>query len=168
MTKKNFFILSIKLFGLFSIISSLFSFLPSNVSFALMDIDLVAILWLVIVFAILIGLFIFLVFKSERVVRLLKLDQGFDNEVIELGNLNATDIIKLGTFIIGGFLILENIPAFLSHTYFALKTDVIGREYKVQDKFNWSFSGINLIIGFFLITNYEMVARLLKTDRKKG
>ena len=61
--------------------------------------------------------------------RLLLYKIPFDEEKIEIGNLKPTDIIKIGTFIIGGFLILDNIPAFLSHSLFAFKGEIIGLEY---------------------------------------
>ena len=165
MTKRDFFILIIKVFGLFSVVTSLFSVLPSNISFAMMDIDALSILWIAVAIIVVVGLFIALIFKADRVVRLLKLDKGFDDDKIELGNLKPTDIIKIGTFIIGGLLILDNIPAFLSHSLFAFKGDIIGLEYNSQDKFNWAVSGLNLIIGFLLLTNYDFVAKKLKTEK---
>jgi len=118
MTKRDFFILIIKLFGLMTIVTSLFSVLPSNISLILMDIDAFSLIWIAATVIILIGLFVLLVFKADKVVGLLKLDKGFDEEKIELGSLNSTDIIKIGTFIIGGLLIIDSIPAFLSHTRF--------------------------------------------------
>lgn len=61
MTKRDFFILTIKLFGLFSLVTSVFSVIPSNISFALMDIDVVSILWIMIAAAAIGGLFVLLV-----------------------------------------------------------------------------------------------------------
>ena len=165
MTKRDFFILIIKVFGLFSVVTSLFSVLPSNISFAMMDMDALSILWIAVAIVVVIGLFVTLIFKADKVVRLLKLDKGFDDEKIEIGNLKPSDIIKIGTFLIGGLLILDNIPAFLSHSLFAFKGDVIGLEYNSQDKFNWAVSGLNLIIGFLLLTNYDFLAKKLNTEK---
>jgi hypothetical protein len=131
----------------------------------MIDIDALSILWIAIAAFVVVGLFVVLIFKADKVVRLLKLDKGFDDEKIEIGNLKPTDIIKIGTFIIGGLLILDNIPAFLSHSLFAFKGDVIGLEYNSQDKFRWAVSGLNLIIGFLLLTNYDFVAKKLKTEK---
>lgn len=162
MSKKDFFILTIKLFGLFSLVTSIFSVIPSNISFALMDIDIVSIMWIMIAATTIGGLFVLLVFKAEKVVQALKLDKGFDDNRIELGNLKSTDVIKIGTFIIGGLLLLNNIPGFLSHTLFAFKGKNVGIEYKMEDKFNWAVSAINLIIGYLLLTNYSFVADKMK------
>lgn len=168
MTKRDLFILLIKLFGLFSLITSLFAFLPNNISFAMMQIDLFSIVWIIVAIAVVVGLFVVLIFKADKVVRLLKLDQGFDEDRIELGNLKANDIVKLGAFIIGGFLIIDNIPTFLSHSLFAFKSDLIGFEYSIREKFNWAVCGLNLIIGFLLLTNYDFVAKLLKLKKTEN
>jgi hypothetical protein len=140
--------------------------LPSSLSFALMDFDIFSIFWISIVSILVIGLFVLLVFKSSKIVTLLKLDKGFDNDKIELGNFQPSDIIKIGTFIIGGLLIINNIPGFLSHSLFAFKGNIIGMDYETQAKFNWAISGLNLLIGYLLITNYGFIAKKLKTDDK--
>lgn len=167
MTKRDFFMLILKVFGLFSIVTSLFSVLPGNISFAMIDLDAKSILWIAIALTVVIGLFLLLIFKSHKIVSLLKLDEGFDDDKIELGNFKPSDIIKTGTFIIGGLLILDNIPGFLSHSLFAFKGDIIGREYNTQDKFNWAVSGLNLIIGFLLLINYDFVAKRLSTEKNE-
>ena len=46
MTKRDFFILIIKIFGLYSIITSLFSVLPNNISFVIQNIEIIGIIWL--------------------------------------------------------------------------------------------------------------------------
>jgi hypothetical protein len=166
MTKKDFFVLTIKLFGLFSLVTSIFSVIPSNISFALMDIDILSIIWIMIAATAIGGLFVLLVFKADKVVQALRLDKGFDDNRIELGNLKSIDVIKIGTFIIGGLLLLNNIPGFLSHTLFAFKGKNVGIEYKMEDKFNWAVSAINLIIGYLLLTNYGFVADKIKNKSK--
>ena len=168
MTKRDFFILLIKTFGLFSVVTSLFSVLPSNISYAIMDLDAVSIIWVLVSVIIVIGLFVLLVFKSDKVVSLLRLDKGFDDDRIDLGNLNSKGILKLAIIIIAGLLILDNVPGFLSHAFFALKADVNGMNYESTDNFWWAVSGINLIIGFLLLTNYNGVSKLLiKAESKQ-
>jgi len=168
MTKKDFFIVIIKLFGLASIITSLFSTIPNNISFALMDIDLFSLFWIFIAVIVLFGLFILLVFKADKVVELLKLDRGFDDNRIELGNLNSADVVKLGSFIIGGLLIINNIPTFLSHTLFAFKggVEIMGMSYDLNNKFYWMVSGLNIILGYLLVTRYSSIAKLLQTKNE--
>lgn len=167
MTKKDFFIAAIKLFGLFSLVTSVFSVIPSNISYALMDIDAISILWMMVAAIAVGGLFVLLVFRADSVVRALRLDKGFDDDRIELRGLKSADIIKIGTFIIGGLLILQNIPAFLSHTLFAYKSGNMGMPYRAEDKFDWAVSAINLVVGYLLFTNYEFVAKIMKTKSQE-
>src|SRR5690349_13450048 len=116
MTKKDLFVLLIKLFGLYSAVISLFSVLPNNIMFAFNSVDLISIVWVTVSIAVVLGLFLILIFKANKIVERLKLDSGFEEERIDLGNSKSTDIIKIGTFVIGGFLIIDNVPGFLSHT----------------------------------------------------
>src|SRR5690606_23227569 len=162
------FILVIKLFGLFSLVTSLFSVLPNNISFALMYMDAFSLAWIAVAVFVVIGLFVLLVLRPDKVVSLLRLDKGFDDDRIEVGNLKSSDILKLGIFIIGGLLILDNIPAFLSHTLFAFKGDVSGKVYDTEDKFRWALNAINLLLGYLLVTNYSSVSKLLKRDKEKN
>src|SRR5690606_14931598 len=155
----DFFILVIKLFGLFSLVTSLFSVLPNNISFALMYMDAFSLAWIAVAVFVVIGLFVLLVLRPDKVVSLLRLDKGFDDDRIEVGNLKSSDILKLGIFIIGGLLILDNIPAFLSHTLFAFKGDVSGKVYDTGDKFRWGFEcdkfAFRLFIGDQLRLDFE-------------
>src|SRR5688572_13178736 len=138
MTKRDFFILIIKVFGLFSLVTSVFSTLPSNFIFIIMDAtpDVTSFVWLVTAAVVILSLFVLLVFQADKVVSLLKLDKGFDEDRIDLANLSASSIVKIATFIIGGFLLLDNVPAFLSYSLFAFKSSVINMVYSDDDKFH--------------------------------
>ncbi len=158
MTKRDFFISLLKVFGLFSAIAALFSSLPSYLSFAIASFDWISLFWVSVASIVVIGLFLLLIFKSENIVSILKLDSGFDTDHIDFGNLKAVDLIKIGTFVVGGFLILDNIPTFLGHTLYAFKGEQMGLESTPRDNLMWTMSGLNLIIGYILITNYHFVA----------
>ena len=165
MTKRDFFILLIKLFGLHSMVIALFSFLPNNIAFAFQQVDIVVIIWTIIVIAIVVGLFWLLVFEADKVVDLMKLGTGFTDDRIELGNLKSSDIVKTGTFIIGGLMIVDHIPGLLSQTFWAFKGEIVGREFNSKDKFNLTVSVLNVLIGYLLITNLNFVSRLLTSKK---
>ena len=55
MTKKDLFILLIKIFGLFSAVTSLFSVLPNNIMFAFNSVDLISIIWVIVAIAVILG-----------------------------------------------------------------------------------------------------------------
>lgn len=70
MTKRDFFILIIKLFGLYSIITSIFSVLSGNITFALTNFDVFGIIWIILALVIVLGLFVILIFKAENIVKM--------------------------------------------------------------------------------------------------
>lgn len=166
MTKRDFFVLMIKLFGLFSVVSSIFTILPSNIAFALTDVTTFSVIWIIAAVLILLGLFVLLIFYSGKIVSLLRLEKGFEDDRIELNNLKPSDIIKIGTFIVGSLLLLHNLPQFLSHTLFAFKGGVAGQALNFKSKFDWTVSGLNMILGYLLVTNYAAVARLLQYKKQ--
>lgn len=167
MTKRDFFILIIKLFGLYSIITTIFSVLPGNITFALTNFDVFGIIWIILALVIVLVLFVILIFKAENIVKLLNLDNGFDDDRIDFGKLNSSGIVKVTVFVIGGLLIIDNIPIFLSHTFFAFKKDLNGIIENGNSKFYWAVSTIKIVLGFLLITNFKFIATLLKTDKNK-
>lgn len=168
MRKRDFFIIIIKLFGLFSAIATVFSALPGNLYFAFNDFDLWAIIWIIIVVSFVFGVFILLIFNSGKLVDLLRLDKGFDSDKLDFGNLNAEEIVKVGVFIIGGLLIIDNIPTFLIQTYYAFKERAIGNLFVQGNKFYWVMSGINILLGYLLVTNFSFVARLFRVANKEN
>ena len=170
MTKKDLFRLIIKIFGLYSIITTIFSALPSNISWVITQIDLTGIIWLIGTVIVIILLFMFLVYKPDKIIGWLKLDRGFDNDTIEFQNFNSENILKLAVIVIGGILLLKNIPAFLSHTLFAFKSSVqtnfesnrIIKYGELKDYIYWLTSFLNIVIGYLMLTNYNYVSRILK------
>ena len=165
MTKRDFLILMIKLFGLSSAVTSIFSVLPNNVMFSFGHIDITVIIWLVVVSIVTVGLFWLLTFKADKLVDLLKLDKGFTDDRIEIGNIKTEDLVKIGIFVIGGLLFIKNIPGLLSNVFWAFKGEVAGLEFTEKDKFNLAVSGLNVLLGYLLFTNYDIVARRL--NKKK-
>lgn len=137
------------------------------------NIEFTGIIWLVITTLIIIGLFYLLLWKAEKISDLLKLEKGFDQERIDFGGLKSLDIIKFGILIIGGFLFIENIPTFLSHTLFAFKSSIpqgfdqayenrgILKYNRLEDYVYWVSSGLNLLVGYLLIVNFKKISKYL-------
>lgn len=176
MTKRDLFRLIIKIFGLYSIVTVLFSAIPSNIYFALNTIDLRSIVWVCVTLIVTISLFVFLIFKSDKVVNILKLDKGFDEERIEFQNFNSQNIVKLAVIVIGGMMILKNIPAFLSYTLFAFKssfnnelTHNIIKFTSLREYISWTMSFLNIFIGYLMCTNYTRISKVIRRkDCKNG
>ncbi|HLS31772.1 MAG TPA: hypothetical protein VK021_13025 [Flavobacteriaceae bacterium] len=120
-------------------------------------------------------IYIFLILKTDWIIDLLKIDQGFDDNRIELGNFNSEKIIMLALILIGGFLIIDYVPNFLQYTYLAFKKQVSesGLNHIEEstfsrpiDYFNWVIAGVNIVIGFLLLTNYHQIGKWIQQKEK--
>ena len=154
--------LTIKLFGLFAVIKSLFEFIPLMVIYP----DTQALYSYVLITTTVIVFYLILIFKSDQIVRLLKLDKGFDGEMMGFENITSVDAVKIGTFIIGGLLFVQNIPQFLIQCYNAFSADANEMGYSAFDGKAMTICCINLVIGYLLITNYKFVAKILNRGKE--
>lgn len=160
MTKRDLFRLIIKIFGLYSGILTLFTVIPSNVSSLVYQLDTISILIILSSILIPIGLFLLLIFKTDAIINFLKLDKGFDEEQIVIGNLKNESILKLSIIIIGSFLILDYIPGLLFDIVNAFKSkgSAAPIEGTSVDYFGISIGIINIVLGYLLLTNYKSLA----------
>jgi hypothetical protein len=172
MTKKDFFRIILKLFGLYALISTIFSAIPGNIVYVFMDTEIVGILWLLAVTIIIILLFAFLILKSDTIIKFFKLDKGFDDDRIDFSNFSIENIIKLALILIGGFVMIGAIPSFLSQSYFALRSIIKTVEYQyvleTKDYIHWVSSGVSILLGYFLMTNYSNISKFIKKINDKN
>jgi hypothetical protein len=163
MTKRDFFKVLIKIFGLYSLVLTVFSIIPQNISNILFSFDFAMLLMVVASVLISIGLFVILLFKTDSIINLLKLDKGFDDELIHFGNLNNENILKLALLIIGGFLIIDHTPRFLldAVNVFKYKINFSTIEGSKVNYYSLSFEALNILIGYLLITNYKSISKFI-------
>ena len=170
MTKRDFFRTIIKLFGLYALILTVFTFIPQNISYVAFEFDFIVLLWIIGVAIFIVLIYIFLILKTDPIIDLLKIDKGFDDERIELGNFNNKALIKLALILIGAFLIISYTPEFLQYCYLAFKDQVSPKGLnsielftfgRTIDYFNWVISGMNILVGFLLLTNYKYLSKWL-------
>lgn len=164
MTKRDFFRLVIKLFGVYQFFIIMFSLLPNNLSFIFRDgISFsTGVLPLIILTLFILSLFYFMIKNPDKIINLFKLDKGFDDEKITLDNFNSNSVLQIGFVFVGLFLIVDNISDFVSFliTYFKLSNSNPEMLNAVQDTQGLIFSGINVLIGFlFLIFRKEIAEK---------
>jgi hypothetical protein len=165
MTKRDFFVLIVKLFGLYSVVTTIFSTLPNNIMFSFEYFDIGIAIWIAVVFIVTVGIFWILTFKADKLVDFLKLDKGFSDNRVELGSIKSEDIIETGAILIGGLVFVRNVPGLLSNIFWAFKGGIIGVEFTAKDKVNLGISGLNVLVGYLLFTNYDVVTRFLKKKK---
>ncbi|MFN7043614.1 MAG: hypothetical protein ACK4M1_00335 [Flavobacterium sp.] len=167
MTKRDFFRLLIKIFTLYAVIISIFTLFPQlflwNQIFDTVTSGLIFIgsILLLVAFSIL------LVKYTDYIINFLKLDKGFDEETIILGNLNNEAILKIAIILIGGFMMVENFPKLLmdilNEFKFKAANQYIQEGHEV-DYFWFGVQFLNLLFGYLLITNCKAIAKFL--DKK--
>jgi len=171
MTKKDFFRVLIKLFGLYWLISTVFS-LSQIVYISANNAGWMGIIYSVVMLSILGFLFYVLIFKSDSIIDLLKLDKGFDEDRIEFQNFNTENILMLAVIIIGATMILDSIAIFLNQIYLGVKVFMSNQSDYVtingQSNYQLMFSSTKLVLGYILLTNYPSISKfLLKITQKK-
>jgi hypothetical protein len=107
-----------------------------------------------------------LVFKTDRVINILKLESGFDQETIPL-NMHRSTILSISIIVIGGYLLVESIPNFCRQLflYFQEKRMTHGQttpsiQYTV-------IYGIKIVISILLIAEQRLIVNLIERQRKK-
>lgn len=172
MLVRDLFRLILKLIGLYAVIISLFTFLPN--AFGISNGDLSSYIWLFIVSVIVIGFFLFILFKSDVIIDLLELDQGFENKEISIASMSKESLLKIGLILAGGFLIIENLPEFIYHTFNAMQSEpepsawqkfVSRASTTVKPASAIAISGLQLLTGALLITFRNKLSVLLSSSR---
>ncbi|QCK15642.1 hypothetical protein [Mangrovivirga cuniculi] len=158
MTKRDFFILIIKIFGLYTLISTLFSSTVSAFSLILFQSDFYSVS-IGLISVIIIGMFFYLlIYKASKIVDLLNLDKHFDDERIDFSSLDSELILKLSVFILGGFLIVENASVLMTEVYQALREDTYGLKRDSGENVYLVLSFVNILIGYLMISNLKAIS----------
>ncbi len=162
MTKKDLFRLTIKVLGLY--------FLVSAVMGALSTITTLTLNWKLFIgtgsivgnFVVLILLSIFLIYEPDKIINWLKLDKNFDNSQVELQKLNFENLLKLTIIVIGGVLILKNISTILNSLFTVFKISFGNTIWSPTLSFNQILPKlINVLIGYLMLTNYTDISHFI-------
>ncbi|UOB19111.1 hypothetical protein [Abyssalbus ytuae] len=175
MTKRDLFRVLIKVFALYSIILTVFSWIPSNFIYTFYKLELIPVLATLGFTALAFLIYYILIKKTDQIIDFIKLDKGFDNPDLELGNLGTDKILMLGIILVGGLLFITNLADFIQYSFLAFTKEVqkgglnniLNNSFgTTTDYFNWTFSGINILIGYLLLTNYDIVVKWLNRKEK--
>ena len=159
MTKRDFFILFIKVIGLFLLLSNVFSAFPALVMYSNLYGEWETVLLSVSVALIIIGFFVLLVQHADKVVSWLNLTKGFDDDRIEFGNISKQHIIRLASMLLGGYLIVSSIPNLISALITAFYNDINYIPFTVPDKVNLALQAAYSVVGYLLITNAHLIEK---------
>jgi hypothetical protein len=174
MTKKDLFKIILKLYGLYSIIGFVVE-LP-NVAFYMYYDSNNDLLWAFLLIPLVSILVVYtLLFQSDFVIKLFKLDEGFDNNTNV--SLDGPTLIKIALVIIGVFMVINNLGDFISQVIFSFKESISTNSLdSLLETFNPNpvnynimiSSALNIIFGFLLLTNYSRFANWIDGVNNKN
>ena len=162
MTKRDFFRVLIKLFGLYIFIEYLFIGIMANFNFFYIDSEPIVVIASIVVVLVWVGLFLAIMFKTDSILDMLSLDKGFEDERINLVEMKASGLMKIGLIVIGALLVINNIAPMLYHIFYAFKAEI--NDYIVQSQINTPLSMLlmKVILGATLVLNNDRIVKGMK------
>jgi|GEM_PF-5080514 len=159
MTKKDFFITVVKLFGLYMLVTFGLMILPYIASMFLSYVDGTSVIVTMTILTFAGGVAGVFIFGARSFVHVLKLDKGFDDDHVEFGSLRGVGLIQVAVFIVGGLLLINSLSDAIVIILRIL--DMLSRHLEFPDELKYYLIGhvIQIGIAFLLMTNYDVVAR---------
>ncbi|WP_299317873.1 hypothetical protein [uncultured Maribacter sp.] len=173
MTTTDLFRVIIKIFGIYCFTTLMYRLQPRmTVNFGFVFFDFI----INVIYMVVMGLIVFLfLFKTDRLIKLFRLNKGFDSQIINIKNLNEVGLFKFGIIIIGLLMIVDNIAPFLNFCYLEFKKQVSTNGTDESSAinlglfidYNWWFTyGLNIFIGIIFLTANNRISKLLMKKEK--
>ncbi len=167
MTKKDLFRVTLKLVGLYFIITVLFNSLPSLIVFATAGgSSLVGLITMLVGILIFVLIFVSLIFKPDAIINLFKLDKNFDDDVVMIKRPSFSNMLQWGIILIALSLLFRQLPGFIVNLLFAFKFFVIDSGKDITNHLHfamltnyveWGVNIVSLAIAFLIITNSKTI-----------
>ncbi|MEK6492607.1 hypothetical protein [Myroides odoratimimus] len=160
MSKRDLFIALVKLLGFYLFLTYFLSLLSSVYYIVTIDentfghslSDIGQHIFLLVVFTL-------LMLYGDKIVSLFCLSKGYETDNIAIGSVTAVDIVRVGIFIIGGILIVSNLPYMISWIIQRFTVAIRDENMPLYDEYG-AFSAFgNLVLGFLLLTNFSRIAK---------
>lgn len=175
MTLTDFLRIILKIVGIYFLVIVISNTLPSLLIF-MNNMTWVSILLFVVVITLFVAIFLSLVFKPDFYIKSLKLDKGFDNNTLFIKSIEFKNLLKFAVVFAGIFLIVRQLPLFITHLIFLLKLLIKNKNYfssqiessMLTDYLGWTVKIISIIIGYLMITNNSAIAEfIIRKDSQK-
>ncbi len=160
MSKRDLFTALVKLLGFYFFLSYFLSLLSSlyylitvkENTFGDLLSDIAQHIFLLVVFTL-------LMLYGDKIVSLFRLSKGYETDNIAVGSVTAVDIVKVGIFIIGGILIVNNLPYAISWIIQRFTVAIRNENMPTYEKYGAFRAFANLVLGFLMITNFGRIAK---------
>jgi hypothetical protein len=170
MTPRSFWIIFVKILGiwliieLFTIISPVLTIFISSLSLSSFT-EIISILATIVLITAFYVLIIWLcLFKPGLIIEKLKLDIGFEEEKFEW-NIHRSSVLRISVIVLGGLTFVHSFPALLNAIYslYRSRNSII-----VNRDTSWLIIDlIKTILGYFLMTNSQLIVNLIERNRKR-
>jgi hypothetical protein len=134
---------------------------PDNSDTALMSLCLTLLILLIYVFV-----SYCLIFKSTLLIDKLKLDKGFDQEMIPL-NIHRSTILSISIIVIGGLLIAQEIPNFCRQLFIYFEQRRLTYGQTNPSLSYCVLSGLKILVGLVLVGNQKQIVDFIELKRKR-
>jgi hypothetical protein len=178
MTPKSLFIIVLKIIGLFilknfielipQLIETIIEVAKPNSYMPSFDETLFMLLWLLIVVAFYGFVCYQLLFKTARIVNLLKLDKGFEQEEFSFDLSNAS-MLTIGVVVIGGIILTTEIPNLCQSLFlYFQERKTINFSGRKPDTSYLVLETAKIIIGLLLIGERKRVVTFIENGQNKN
>jgi len=108
----------------------------------------------------------YLIFKTDLVIDTLRLDKGFEQEIIPL-NIHRTTILSIAIIVIGGLLIINETGNFCRQLVLYFQEKQMAYMQKSTSFSYVILSAAKIIIGLVLLGNQKLIVHFIEMRRKK-
>lgn len=167
MTRKDFWTILIKVLGLYALINLIFFEFINDIWYLIFDTSTYSVISLIVKTVLPTILFIALYTNVDNIIRLLRLVKESEEREIDLGRISPSDIVRIATFIIGGLLVIENLPSFLNNAFVAFSDRELGDGFLQPKSYSWALCAINIVIGCLLMMYKEAIAKVFVKKKEE-
>ncbi len=171
MTKRDFFIIVIRIIGLYGFLHSLFLLINKLILLIEHPVHLKSIYTQLEPVVLNLLIWFLIIYYSVYLVKLLGLDKGFDDKDIHLGDISLKKILIFAIIIVGGIAIINSL-AEIFYTVSLLLRNWIDPNYKLFGRNEITHklivSTIKFGLGIFLLSKYNSLADKLMIKDKKA
>ncbi|MEC4114116.1 hypothetical protein VSO92_08350 [Myroides pelagicus] len=108
-------------------------------------------------------LFIFLgvllMYYADKLVSVFNLSKGFIDQTIALEGITSTDVVKIGVFIMGGYLLLDNISFVITAVIQRFSASASESHISIFTNYDLVKAGLNLVLAYLMLTNFSAIAK---------
>ena len=174
MTPRSFWIILIKIMGIWFVLNSLqiiysyLTYIPLMSNGTTLSAILIA-LGMTTLILVIFSLVLYLcIFRTDWIIDKLQLDKGFTEEKFEL-NMHRSSIYAISIIVIGGMILLRSFPQLCRQIILYFQQSSLPRNYSSDP--TWSYILLNFIetlIGVYFITSNRTIVNFIENQRRKS